>query len=69
MAVSVSSPAGKEDIRAKNQRQRRKWIPAFAGMTSKSEGQSQAKRGFFNNPLKGGVAFRGESGKRGVNSG
>ena len=28
--------------------------PAFAGMTNKGEGQPQAKRGFFNNPDKGG---------------
>ena len=28
MAASVSSPTGKEDVRAKGQRQRRKWIPA-----------------------------------------
>ena len=35
MAASVSFPAGNEDVRAKGQRQRRKWIPAFAGMTSK----------------------------------
>ena len=36
MAASVSSPVGREDVRAKGQRQRRKWIPAFAGMTNKS---------------------------------
>ncbi len=34
MAASVSFPAGREDVRAKGQRQRRKWIPAFAGMTA-----------------------------------
>ena len=55
MAASVSSPVGREDIGAKGQRQRRKWIPAFAGMTNKSEGQSQAKRGLFQQTLKGGV--------------
>ena len=32
-----------------------KWIPAFAGMTNKGEGQSQAKRGFFNSPDKRGL--------------
>ena len=36
MAAAVSSPAGREDVRAKGQRQRRKWIPAFAGMTNKT---------------------------------
>ena len=44
MAASVSSPVGRENVRAKGQRQRRKWIPAFAGMTNKGEDQSQAKR-------------------------
>ena len=34
MAASVSAPAGNEDVRAKGQRQRQKWIPAFAGMTA-----------------------------------
>ena len=36
MAASVSSPVGREDVRAKGRRQRRKWIPAFAGKTNKS---------------------------------
>ncbi len=36
MAESVSFPAGSEDVRAKGQKQRRKWIPAFAGMTNKT---------------------------------
>ena len=34
--ASVSSPVGREDVQAKGQRQRRKWIPAFAGMTNKT---------------------------------
>ena len=33
MAASVSSSVGRESVRAKSQRQRQKWIPAFAGMT------------------------------------
>ena len=41
MAASVSSPAGSEDVRAKSQRQRRKWIPAFAGMTAKARKASR----------------------------
>ena len=36
MAASVSSPAGSENVRAKGQGQRQKWIPAFAGMTIKT---------------------------------
>ena len=46
MAMSVSSPSGSKDIRAKGQRQRRKWIPAFAGMTD-NNAFARSRIGFY----------------------